>query len=94
MGVGRPNCTADEVPGIGAPNRRFNLHMSIDQLSGPEFDELNALLQDSEKLGGNRKALKERLGTLMKARKKTDFKSGHKLINALNNLYSDDFVPD
>ncbi len=88
MGIGRPNLTVDPESDGGSGGSltttfRFNLHMAIKGLTGPEAKSLKALIAKS-KIDGNRKPVKKRLKELMKNRPQTDFESGLKLIKALN----------
>jgi hypothetical protein len=89
-GIGRPNLllTLEDLE-ARATNNDFTLHMAIEDLTEDEVTRLRQAVKDS--LDSNdRKPVKRLLKQLMRARPNTNFKSGHKLIDALNDKPSED----
>ncbi len=92
MGVGRPNL--DVPPDVSpATGHTFNLHMAIEDLTPDEASEVQTLIGRSI-VEDDRRPLKDYLRDLMRARVRTNYKSGHKLIDALNDKPSDDDEPE
>lgn len=87
MGVGRPNLDAPAVS--PATGHTFNLHMAIEDLTPDEAGEVQRLIALSTSKN-DRRPLKDYLRYLMRVRHQTNFKSGHKLIDALNDEPADD----